>query len=235
MHLILFDCDGTLADSFGLIGETMRRCFVAAGLPEPHPVATHGVIGLSLETAIHRLAPTVSVDALPGLVELYKSEFHRIRAEGTFPEALFAGIEAMLRALAAREDVLLGMVTGKSRRGVRMVLETHDLESIFQVVRTADDCPSKPHPAMVAECCEALGVDPGETIVVGDAVYDMQMARAAGAEALGVAWGAQSREGLIAAGAHQVAESVSALTGMLDAWLAGNARPAHLVSASDPA
>lgn len=219
MNLVLFDCDGTLADSFGVICETMRRCFVTAGLPAPDEAATQGIIGLSLDLAIHRLAPTLAPDALPGMVEIYRDEFHRLRAEDSFPERLFPGIEPMLRDLALHDDVLLGMVTGKSRRGVRLVVEAHALESIFQVVRTADDCPSKPHPAMVLECCREMGVDARRAIVIGDATFDMQMARAAGADALGVVWGAQRRDALIAAGAGDVAETVPDLVALLDRWL----------------
>ncbi|RIY01538.1 HAD family hydrolase [Aureimonas flava] len=221
MRAILFDCDGTLADSFGLICETMRRCFALAGLPEPDDAATAGVIGLSLDLAIHRLAPTVAADALPALVETYRQAFHEVRAEGGFPERLFPGIEPMLRALASRDDVLLGMVTGKSRRGVRSVVSVHALEGVFPAVRTADDCPSKPHPAMVLECCGDLGVRPEDTLVVGDAIYDMQMAVAAGATGWGVAWGAQPAEALISAGASGVSATVAELTAALDLWLAG--------------
>ncbi len=221
MKAILFDCDGTLADSFGLICGTMRRCFAMAGLPEPDDAATSGVIGLSLDLAIHRLAPTVPADQLPALVETYRQAFHQIRAEGTYPEALFPGIEPMLRRLAARDDVLLGMVTGKSRRGVRNVVETHALEGVFLAVRTADDCPSKPHPAMVLECCDVLGVRPADALVVGDAIYDMQMAVAAGAVGWGVAWGAQPPEALKLAGASGVSTTVTELDAALDRWLAG--------------
>lgn len=219
MRAILFDCDGTLADSFGLICETMRRCFAMAGLPELDDAATSGVIGLSLDLAIHRLAPTVPVEELPALVETYRRAFHEIRAQGTFPERLFPGVEPMLRQLAARDDVLLGMVTGKSRRGVRNVIEVHGLQGVFPAVRTADDCLSKPHPAMVLECCADLGVRPEDTLVVGDAIFDMQMAVAAGAAGWGVAWGAQPPEALRAAGASGVSTTVRELRDTLDLWL----------------
>jgi phosphoglycolate phosphatase len=230
MRLVLFDCDGTLADSFGLICETMRRCFLSAGLPEPELSATQGIIGLSLDRAIHQLAPTLTSAELPGLVELYRQEFHKVRAEGTFPERLFPGVEPLLRRLALRDDLLLGMVTGKSRRGVRLVVDAHGLEGIFPVVRTADDCPSKPHPAMVLECCAEMGVDPGATVVVGDAVFDMQMARAAGADALGVSWGAQDPATLLASGASAVAFTVDDLADRLEAWIARDPETVPLVS-----
>lgn len=219
MQLILFDCDGTLADSFGLISETMRRCFATANLAEPELAAIHGIIGLSLDRAIAQLAPTVPVEQLPELVQIYKSEFHKVRAGGDLRESLFPGIDAMLRALAAQDDILLGMVTGKSRRGVRVIMETHGLDSLFQIARTADDCPSKPHPAMVLECCDEVGVEPSETIVIGDAVYDMMMARSAGATALGVTWGAQLAPALLTAGAHETVDTVDDLVLCLDGWL----------------
>ncbi|KQQ89825.1 HAD-IA family hydrolase [Aureimonas sp. Leaf324] len=229
MRAILFDCDGTLANSFGLICETMRRCFEKAGLPEPDDAATRGIIGLSLDLAIHRLAPTIAPADLPALVDTYREAFHEIRAEGSFPERLFPGIEPMLRRLARREDVLLGMVTGKSRRGVSHVVEAHDLHGIFPAVRTADDCPSKPHPAMVSECCDALGVRPEDTLVVGDAVYDMQMAVAAGAVGWGVAWGAQLEDALRSAGASGVSATVAELEATLDDWL--GEKPSLVMSA----
>lgn len=229
MRAILFDCDGTLADSFGLICETMRRCFQKAGLPEPDDGATRGIIGLSLDLAIHRLAPTIAPADLPALVDTYREAFHEIRAEGHFPDRLFPGIEPMLRRLASREDVLLGMVTGKSRRGVSHVVEAHDLNGMFTAVRTADDCPSKPHPAMVTECCDVLGVRPEDTLVVGDAVYDMQMAVAAGASGWGVAWGAQPEDALRAAGASGVSATVADLEAALDDWLAE--KPSMVMSA----
>ncbi|ALN73735.1 HAD-IA family hydrolase [Aureimonas sp. AU20] len=220
MHLVLFDCDGTLADTFGLIVGTMRRCFEELGLPDPEEAAVRGIIGLSLDRAIHTLAPTVPESELPRLVQAYKDAFHRVRAEGVHSEALFPGIEPMLRRLAARDEVLLGMVTGKSQRGVRMIVEAHGLEGMFLAVRTADDCPSKPHPAMVLECCAELGVDPADTVVIGDAIYDMQMAKAAGAEAIGVDWGAGSTNELLFHGASAVAATAEGLEAWIDDWVA---------------
>jgi phosphoglycolate phosphatase len=100
--------------------------------------------------------------------------------------------------------LLIGAVTGKSRRGLKSIMETHSFGQYFVVSRTADDCPSKPHPAMVAECCDETGVVPADTLVIGDAIYDMQMAKAAGATAIGVAWGYASVDQLIEAGADAI-------------------------------
>jgi phosphoglycolate phosphatase len=96
------------------------------------------------------------------------------------------------------------MVTGKSRRGVEAVLGHHGLRQAFAIVRTADDCPSKPHPAMVLECCAETGIDPQATLVVGDTIFDIKMAVSAKAIPLGVGWGYHERQELIEAGAHRV-------------------------------
>ncbi len=101
MRAILFDCDGTLADSFGMICETMRRCFEkvrSAGARRCRDPRHHR---LSLDLAIHRLAPTIAPADLPALVDTYREAFHEIRAEGHFPDRLFPGIEPMLRRLAS--------------------------------------------------------------------------------------------------------------------------------------
>ena len=105
--------------------------------------------------------------------------------------------------------MILGVVTGKSRRGVAGLIETHGLERVFTTIRTADDCPSKPHPAMVIECCAETGIDPEMTTVVGDTGFDMQMARSAGAHALGVGWGYHARDELVSAGASAIAEAAA--------------------------
>jgi phosphoglycolate phosphatase len=121
----------------------------------------------------------------------------------------------MLEDMRRRDDLVLGMVTGKSRRGVRSIVETHGFDGVFMTVRTADDCPSKPHPAMVLECCAETGIEPGETVVIGDTVYDIDMARSAGARAIGVSWGNHDAERLKAAGADRLARTPGELAALL--------------------
>ncbi|WP_102958496.1 HAD-IA family hydrolase [Mangrovicella endophytica] len=224
MRAILFDCDGTIADTLGLICEAMRRVFVAHALPAPGDAATRAIVGLSLETAIARLHPDGETALHGAMAETYRSTFRSTRDDAQFRETLFDGVRDMLDALRSREEVLLGLVTGKSRRGVTAICTAHGLTDHFQVVRTADDCPSKPHPAMVLECCDTLGIRPRDALVIGDAVYDIEMAKAAGSDAIGVAWGAGKAETLLAAGALSVASNVAALALAIDAWLdAGSA------------
>ncbi|MBP1876127.1 phosphoglycolate phosphatase [Ensifer adhaerens] len=208
MKLALFDCDGTLVDSGGLIHEVMARTFEAFALDRPELSATKGIIGLTLDIAIARLLGRDHVDdqAL-AMTAHYKAIFAGVRAEAGFQELLFPGIAAMMQTLSGRDELLIGAVTGKSRRGLTHIAETHGFNRMFFVSRTADDCPSKPHPAMVTECCSETGIDPRDTVVIGDAIYDMQMAKAAGAAAIGVAWGYAGVPDLVEAGADYIART----------------------------
>jgi phosphoglycolate phosphatase len=205
MKLVLFDCDGTLVDSAKLIHEVMQRTFHHFGYARPDLSQTKAIIGLTLDIAIARIQgkPHADEEAVK-MMAYYKSIFAETRAEAGFEEPLFDGIRAVMEEIGPREDLLIGAVTGKSRRGLDMILDSHGFRPWFVIGRTADDCPSKPHPAMVTECCDALGVAPADTLVIGDAIYDMLMAKAAGATAIGVSWGYASVDQLIEAGADAI-------------------------------
>ncbi|MCO6186167.1 HAD-IA family hydrolase [Rhizobium sp. L1K21] len=216
MKLVLFDCDGTLVDSVALIHETMRRTFRAFEKPDPQEMATRAIIGLTLDIAIaHMLGRDHADEECVRMMAHYKSLFGTVRAEG-FQEPLFPRVSEVLETLHAQDDVILGAVTGKSRRGLDMICSTHGFEKLFFVSRTADDCPSKPHPAMVTECCYQAGINPADTVVIGDARYDMEMAKAAGARAIGVSWGYGSLEELKLTGADLIAENVAELPTLIE-------------------
>ncbi len=205
MKLVLFDCDGTLVDSAGLIHAVMARTFADFGKPRPDMSQTKAIIGLTLDIAIARMLGRAHVDDEASAMALrYKENYLPLKERAENPTPLFEGIAPLIEMLAKRDDVLIGAVTGKGRRGLLQVLESHGFTEHFIVSRTADDCPSKPHPAMVMECCHETGIVPADTVVIGDAIYDMQMAKAAGAKAIGVSWGYASVDDLWKAGADAV-------------------------------
>jgi len=205
-----------------MICAAMQAAYGAHDLPCPPRERILSIVGLSLTEAFARLGGGEGRVPLARLVESYKAAFHGLRQSPDHLEPLFPGARRALDALSARDDILLGIATGKSQRGVRAVLDHHDLLARFHTIKTADDAPSKPHPGMVRAAMEEAGVGPHDTIVVGDTVYDIAMARAAGTRAIGVAWGYHAAGDLHAEGADLVIDDFAALVPALDSlWQAG--------------
>lgn len=209
MKLIVFDVDGTLVDSQHLIVAAQGMAFAEHGIPAPGRTEALSVVGLSLPQAFRRL---VGEDGpVQSLSESYKRAFQTLRLDPNYEEPLFPGMGDLLARLHARDDVLLGIATGKSRRGVNHLIEVQGWEGWFSTTQTADDAPSKPDPAMLLQAMAETGLDPGATVMVGDTSYDMAMAVAAGAAAIGVGWGYHVPGALYAAGAVTVADDAAAL------------------------
>ncbi|PSL18494.1 HAD-IA family hydrolase [Shimia abyssi] len=198
LALVVFDVDGTLVDSQADILSSMRAAFAAEGEAAPPREAILGIVGLSLDVAIAELAPKLGVAMRDRMVETYKSSYmnHR-RTKGTAVSSpLYPGARAALERLSKREETLLGVATGKSRRGLDKLLEGHDLNGMFVTEQVADHHPSKPHPSMLEAAMHEAGVVPGAAVMIGDTRFDMDMARAAGMAAIGVSWGYHDRSSL---------------------------------------
>jgi len=221
MKLVVLDCDGTLVDSQNGICAAMAHSFGGFGLEAPSRDAILAIVGLSLPEAFAVLAADQDEKTRAALVERYKSAFLEIRREPDLHEPLFEGIAAAINAFAARDDVVLGLATGKSRRGIDRLFEREGWAKHFLTVQTSDHHPSKPHPAMLMHAMAETGVGPESTVMVGDTTYDIQMALAAGVGALGVSWGYHSPEQLHRVGAHAVIPRCDAMPSDIDAYFTG--------------
>jgi phosphoglycolate phosphatase len=205
LKLVLFDCDGTLVDSQHAIVDSMNAAWEAHGLGLPDANAVRRVVGLSLVEAIMRLSPQLTEKDACKVAETYKQAFGSMRHAGKVEEPLYDGMLETIEALSSA-GYLLGVATGKSRRGLDAVLHSHGLKDRFVTLQTADMGPGKPNPHMVWRALDETGAQPADTVVIGDTTFDIQMARRAGASAIGVVWGYHEPEELEAAGAARLAQ-----------------------------
>jgi phosphoglycolate phosphatase len=211
-RLLVFDWDGTLMDSQARIVACIRAAARDSGTAVPTPDAARQIIGLGLREAMDRLFPEAGDGLVGEIVERYRHHF--LGADPT-PSVLFPGVVETLESLSSA-GYLLGIATGKSRRGLDMVLAETGLQRLFDASRCADEAHSKPHPQMLEEVMAALGTGRAETLMIGDTEFDMQMARNAQVSAVAVSYGVHEPERLIAEGALACLDRINELPG----WLA---------------
>ena len=219
-RLAVFDCDGTLVDSQHTIVAAIAAAWRAEGLEPPGARAVRRGIGLPLIEAVARLLPEGEPEDFERLARHYKAAFSELRRRPDHEEPLFPGAVEALDALAAG-DYLLGIATGKSRRGLDATLARHQLTGRFATLQTSDDGPGKPNPGMLLRAMAETGAGAEDTVMIGDTSFDMLMARSAGAVAIGVSWGYHDAGELVDAGARLVIESFKELPSVLDALNGG--------------
>lgn len=191
LRLVMFDMDGTLLDSQDFIFEAMRRAFAQMGLPELSRAQILSIVGLSLDRAVATLMPQLNDCEVHEAAELYKQCFIALRAEkgGEGAAPLYQDVLSTLEVLASDEFLLMGVATGKARRGLDHAYKSHDIGRFFVTHQTADNHPSKPHPSMLLTALQETGAEVGNAVMIGDTQFDMEMAKAAGYHAIGVDWG----------------------------------------------
>ncbi len=212
MKLVIFDVDGTLVDSQHFIVEAQTRAFAAHGLPAPSRAEMLSIVGLSLVQAFEQLVPD---GPAASLAQAYRDAWSVMRLDPDYADEMYPGAVEAVNALAQRDDLLLGIATGKSLRGVHHLFDERGWHGRFATVQTSDGHPSKPHPAMVLKALAETGMSPADALMIGDASYDMAMGRAAGVRTLGVTWGYHTRDQLMASGAERLVESYEDLMAVL--------------------
>lgn len=186
LRFVVFDWDGTLMDSEAQIVSCLHAAIADLGLAALSDDTVRNVIGLGLREAIDMLAPGRDADFHRLFVEAYRE--HWFAHQGS---NLFAGAREVLDTMKA-QGLLLGVATGKARRGLCRVLAETGLGDCFDATRCADETLSKPHPQMLLELMAELDVTPRQTLMVGDTEYDMEMATNAGTAKVAVRSGVHS-------------------------------------------
>jgi len=187
--LIVWDWDGTLADSTAMITNAILKAAEQAGLPEISAQAASNIIGLGLREAIEILYGDIPAQQAQALATQYTINYYA--GESEIP--LFLGAADTIKALRIK-GFKLAVATGKGRRGLNLALEHCGLSKQFHATRTVDECFSKPHPQMLDELMDHLVVLPERTLMIGDTSYDLDMAKNAGVSSIGVTYGAQSAD-----------------------------------------
>lgn len=213
-ELIVFDWDGTLMDSAALIANSVQRAAGDLGLAPPSDERARHIIGLGLIDALRHALPDLDESRYDELADRYRH--HYLSRDHELD--LFAGAQELVLELAQAE-YLLGVATGKSRRGLDRALEGSGLGAYFHATRCADECHSKPHPQMLHELMEEFGVAADATLMIGDTTHDLLMAKNAGVASLAVAYGAHPRAQLEAVQPLHCAGSLEEMA----AWLRLNA------------
>ncbi len=209
--LVVFDWDGTLMDSAAAIVAAVQGACMDLGLDVPTEEKARYIIGLGLADAMRYLLPALPPERYGALVERYRE--HYLVRDQTL--TLFEGAADLVRGMH-HSGVLLAVATGKSRRGLDRAFALTGLGAFFHASRCADESKSKPDPAMLLEIIAELGADPARTLMVGDTVHDLQMARAADVDAVAITHGAHPREALLAAGPRACVAGLDELRGWLE-------------------
>lgn len=205
--IIILDWDGTLVDSAGHIVDSMVGAALEQGLAPPSDAAIRQIIGLGLPEAIRALYPEIEQAQLRQLAQGYSVHY---RASGASLPPLFPGVLATLEALS-EHGCLLAVATGKSRRGLDRELKLRDMGQHFHATRCADETLSKPHPRMLEEILAVSCESPDQAVMVGDTVYDMDMADSAGIRKVAVTYGAHPQQHLAACRPDLLVEDFSTI------------------------
>ncbi|MGP5271980.1 HAD-IA family hydrolase [uncultured Psychrobacter sp.] len=190
--LIIFDWDGTLMDSIGLIVESMHVAGEAHGFTTTDQ-AVKDIIGLSLMHGIEILYPQASDTQKLAIQQSY-ADYYIPNSHRT---PFFMPIDEMLLTLK-QQDKQLAVATGKKRKGLDRVLEASASRHYFTITRCADESGSKPDPQMLRDILDYTKQPISQAVFIGDSIYDIQMANRLGMTSIAVNYGTASSSELAA-------------------------------------
>ena len=190
-ELIIFDWDGTLSDSVGLITDLMIQSFLLHNVSPPSRMEVADILGIKLSEAFKILLKQKDQNAseliLNSYIDLYNQSSNKVK--------LFDGVELGIKELH-RYGYKIAIATGGGRNYLDSCLAQTSIKDFINVTKTSDDCFSKPHPQMCNEILNELIIEPEKSIVIGDSIHDLQMAKNAGISSLAVTYGAHKQDSL---------------------------------------
>lgn len=191
-HLI-FDFDGTLADTTKGILDTNRATLQKMGLPVPTDEFLRGGIGLALTDGFKRTVPGASDEEIQTLCSVYRETW---KTTGTPATVAFPGVVDTLQSFKDK-GYKMYVATSRSHDSLELLAQKIGVIDFFEGMYGAEDVVNhKPAPDTVNLIVEKYGLDRAECLVIGDAHYDILMGQGAGCHTCGISWGNQSREQL---------------------------------------
>ena len=205
---ILFDFDGTIADTAPGIVKTMEHTFMEMGLPVPSEEAMRATIGLRLDLALQQLGG-LNDDGAATAAATYRRLFP-IYEVGYV--SIFPGIKETLSDLL-QHGIRLAICTSRNAESLDMICEHHGIKDFFRSRVTNDDhLAPKPAPDMVVALLGKMQLQKGDAIVVGDTTFDIEMGNRAGCKTVAVTWGNHSRQQLMEAQPTYIIDSIEQIT-----------------------
>lgn len=191
--VLIFDWDGTLVDSIDWIVHCIQGAASACDCSVPSIENAKSIIGLGLDDSLNKLFPDTDIRTRQQLVSHYQSLFRKkIHSRNDF----FSGVYELLGRLRG-DGYALAVATGKSRAGLDRALRETGIGNLFSATKCADETASKPDPTMLYQLMNELETTAGSTLMIGDSIHDLQMAKHAEIASIGVACGANSCQQLM--------------------------------------
>lgn len=210
---VIFDFDGTIGDTASLIVNTMQLTLQELGLPSRSREECLTTIGLPLAKCFTAILP-ISDQEGERCAAVYRDIFERDAAAAGIHA--FPGVPETLQALHDK-GLTLTIATSRQRPSLEAFLQQLDLLRFFSYIVTVNDVErAKPAPDMVLQTLSHLNVQPSQTLVVGDAAYDILMGNSAGATTCAVTYGNGTREELLAAQPDHVVDSFAEILSLMD-------------------
>jgi len=191
--LLIFDWDGTLMDSQARIVDCFHSAIAEVGLQPRTTYEIRQVVGLGLYEGFETLCSDGNPMQLKQAVTIYRENYFSNMAK---PTPLFHNAEQVLQNLYDA-GYLMAVATGKGRRGLNEALDTTGLRRLFHSTRCAEETTSKPNPQMLYEILEELSTVVSQAVMIGDSLFDLEMANNAGMASIAVSYGLQEKQRLL--------------------------------------
>ena len=215
LKLALFDYDGTIVDSAGMIVQGAIEAFRMCGLPDPDPQKVRENIGRPLNVALDVYMPVGYTVTPKQISEAYRSWYAEQGRLGLQNEPLYPGMVELIHELKSN-DWLIGIATNKSRIGLTNGLAKHNLSNIFDITLSTDENIAKPNPAMAIRAMKELGVEEKYSVIIGDTINDIGLGVNSGITSIGVTWGYNNRKLLMSAGANHLVDNAQDLSKLMN-------------------